>query len=126
MEKLVKGAEKSSVSGTPKNVPFLMGDVVVMPFPFSDLSTAKKRPVLVLAGLKGDDYILCQITSQARKDEYSVSLVDKDFVKGKLSVASFIRPNRLFTADKTLIERKVGSLKKVKIKEVVDHLIKFF
>jgi hypothetical protein len=36
------------------------------------LSQAKRRPTLVLAALRGDDVILCQITSQARADEYSV------------------------------------------------------
>lgn len=42
---------------------FVKGDVVVIPFPFSDLSQAKRCPALVLAGLSGDDIILCQITS---------------------------------------------------------------
>ncbi len=42
---------------------FVKGDVVIMPFPFSDLSASKKRPALVVASLAGDDVILCQITS---------------------------------------------------------------
>jgi hypothetical protein len=44
---------------------FVKGDVVVAPFPFSDLSAAKRRPALVVASLTGDDVILCQITSKA-------------------------------------------------------------
>jgi len=40
---------------------FVKGDVVVVPFPFSDLTEAKRRPALVLAELDGDDRILCQI-----------------------------------------------------------------
>jgi len=44
---------------------FVKGDVVVMPFPYSDLSATKKRPALVIAVLDGDDVILCQITSQS-------------------------------------------------------------
>jgi mRNA interferase MazF len=43
---------------------FVKGDVVIIPFPFSDLSSSKRRPALVLAGLKGNDIILCQITSK--------------------------------------------------------------
>lgn len=43
---------------------FVKGDVVVIPFPFTDLSGTKRRPALVLADLPGDDIILCQITSQ--------------------------------------------------------------
>ena len=60
---------------------FVRGDVVVVPFPFSDLSRAKRRPALVVAELKGDDLILCQITSQQVKDEYSISLDDRDFIE---------------------------------------------
>lgn len=43
---------------------FVKGDVVVVPFPFSDLSAAKRRPALVVAALSGNDVILCQITSR--------------------------------------------------------------
>ena len=49
---------------------FVKGDVVIVPFPFSDLSQAKRRPALVVVNLKGDDVILCQITSQAKSDNY--------------------------------------------------------
>ena len=77
---------------------FIKGDIVVIPFPYSDLSNSKKRPSLVLADLKGDDIILCQITSQFVKDGYAIALVNSDFVTGSLKQPSNIRPNRLFTA----------------------------
>lgn len=69
------------------------GDVVVLPFPFSDLSASKKRPAVVVATLSGDDVILCQITSEARVDEYSIILAKGDFEQGSLHVTSTIRPN---------------------------------
>jgi len=43
---------------------FIKGDVVVIPFPFSDLTQTKRRPALVISALEGDDVILCQITSR--------------------------------------------------------------
>lgn len=49
-------------------------DIVVLPFPFSDLTNSKKRPALVVANIDGNDIILCQITSQARADNYSIIL----------------------------------------------------
>ena len=58
------------------------GDVVVVPFPFSDLTQAKRRPALVIVTLEGDDLILCQITSQAIKDNYAISIDSKDFKAG--------------------------------------------
>lgn len=58
---------------------FVKGDVVVLPFPFSDLSASKKRPAFVVANLPGDDVILCQITSQSIQDRFSVAIRSTDF-----------------------------------------------
>ena len=65
---------------------FVKGDVVVLPFPFSDLSKSKKRPALVAAILEGDDMVLCQITSEARVDNHSIALASSDFKKGSLNL----------------------------------------
>ncbi|MBI1968836.1 type II toxin-antitoxin system PemK/MazF family toxin [Candidatus Woesearchaeota archaeon] len=100
------------------------GDIVVVPFPFSDLSAAKKRPVVVVAQLDGDDVILCQITSIARSDAYALPLTFGDFASGALPQASIIRPNRIFTAERSIISYKAGSLKVKKIKEVENVLVK--
>ncbi len=100
------------------------GDVVVLPF--SDLSAAKKRPALVVATLKGNDTIACQISSHARKDDYSITLSPSDFSKGSLKVPSTIRPNKLFTADESLILYKAGSVKRQKLNEVTAALVKIF
>lgn len=105
---------------------FVKGDAIVVPFPFSDLSKSKRRPALVVAKLEGDDMILCQITSEARVDNYSIVLSDNDFKTGKLNLTSLIRPNRLFTADKSIVIYKVGSLKGSKIKEVEKEIVKIF
>jgi mRNA interferase MazF len=102
---------------------FVKGDVVVVPFPFSDLSISKRRPALVLTDLAGDDLILCQITSQSVHDTYSIELLDSDFDTGSLNKPSNIRPNRLFTADRHIILYKTGSLKNEKLEGVIDALI---
>ena len=102
---------------------FVKGDVVVAPFPFSDLSNAKRRPALVVATLSGDDVILCQIISQTRGDRYAFSLDDADFRSGGLRQASMIRPNRLFTADEKIILYRAGRLTEAKIAEITDRLI---
>ena len=99
---------------------FVKGDVVVVPFPFSDLTQAKRRPALVIAILEGDDIILCQITSKIVKDMYSVPLEDSDFESGSLKQPSNIRPNRIFTADSHIILYRVGNLNQGKITEVID------
>ncbi len=102
---------------------FVKGSVIVLPFPFSDLSSSKKRPALVVATLQGDDVICCQITSAERFDLYALGLSDNDFKNGSLHQSSMIRPNRLFTADRSIILYSVGSLKLKKIKEVEDAIV---
>jgi len=102
----------------------LKGEVVVLVFPFTNLSGAKRRPALVLANTRGDDIILCPISSQVREDHYAIPLESTDFFKGSLRISSSIRPNVLFTADKTLIEKSIGALKKKKIDEVIEEICK--
>jgi mRNA interferase MazF len=102
---------------------FVKGDVVVIPFPFSDLSQSKRRPALVVAPLQGDDAILCQLTSKAVKDNYAISVDDADFASGSLKQPGNIRPNRLFTADTHIILYRVGTVTREKLAEVVETLV---
>jgi mRNA interferase MazF len=102
---------------------FIKGDVVVVPFPFSDLTRSKRRPALVVAELEEDDLILCQITSQEIRDKYTISLEANDFESGILKQKSNIRPNRIFTADRHIIIYRAGHLKPDKIKEVINKII---
>lgn len=96
------------------------GDVVVVSFPFSDLSTTKRRPAVVLAVLEGTDTILCQITSRQTKDRYAISFSQANFLSGTLNQESSIRPNKLFTADQTILLYKAGSLNKNKLAEAIE------
>ena len=80
----------------------LAGEVVVLPFPQTNLQAGKRRPALVVADLNSDDLILCQNTSQFRSDGYSIPLALADFQQGRLTTESFIRPTRLFTAEQSV------------------------
>jgi len=102
---------------------FVKGDIVVVPFPFSDLSGNKRRPALVLTDLSGDDILLCQITSQPSKDLFAITLNANDFVSGSLPVVSFIRSLRIFTADKNIIIRKAGKITPKLMDKVIDCII---
>ena len=103
---------------------FIKGDVVVISFPFSDLTGVKKRPALVITNLRGEDLILCQITSKTVKDEYAITITDEDFEEGSLRQESYVRPNKLFTANKSIILYKVGKLKKQNIEKNIPTIVK--
>lgn len=102
---------------------FVKGDVVVVPFPFSDLTQAKRRPALIIAELEGNDLILCQITSQSIRDRYAVSIDDNEFETGALRQRSNVRPNRIFTADRHIILYRVGHLKPEKVDQIIDRIV---
>lgn len=102
---------------------FVKGDVVVIPFPFSDLSQSKRRPAMVVAPLEGNDVILCQITSKTVRDGYAISIEESDFVSGSLKQAGNIRPNRLFTADNHIILYRIGVIKRDKLTQVVEKVV---
>ncbi len=104
---------------------FVKGDVVVVPFPFSDLTRAKRRPALVIAELEGDDLILCQITSHSVRDRYAVPIDENDFETGTLRKRSNLRPNRIFTADRHIILYRAGHLKPEKMNEVIKEIVGF-
>jgi mRNA interferase MazF len=103
---------------------FVKGDIVVTPFPFSDLTSSTKRPALIVASLKGEDIILCQITSKEHEDDpYQIILDKEDLSEGNLKIKSFIKPSILFTIRKSIIAYKLGRIKKDKVKEVENKLL---
>lgn len=98
----------------------LKGAVAIIHFPFSDLSAVKKRPALIVADWGGNDVLLAQITSVAHKDNYALALYESDFTSGSLkNNPSFIRPNKLFTADKSTLLQTIGFISDNKTAEVI-------
>jgi mRNA interferase MazF len=76
---------------------FAAGQIVIVHFPFSDLTASKLRPAVVLAEAGRGDWILCQITSKDYGDRRAIKLKASDFSYGSLRVTSYARPGKLFT-----------------------------
>jgi mRNA interferase MazF len=104
--------------GVPAN-----GEIVLVPFPFSNLSSAKIRPAVALADVGRGDWILCQITSNAYGDPFAVALNAADFASGRLRVASFARPGKLFTANRSLVIRSIARLNDASLMRIIDAVV---
>jgi len=77
------------------------------------------RPAMVLARVEFDNLILCQITSKPYSSKSAIRLESSDFSEGRLPVVSFVRPNKLFTADATIIKDIAGKVTMKKKQEIV-------
>jgi len=106
------------------------GDIFLTPFPFSDLSSTKKRPVLILSNSKynglTEDVIVAAITSKDMDREYSVCLSSNDLSEGQLLVDSYIRADKLFTISQGLLIKKFRAIKPYKMDEVREKLFCIF
>ena len=100
------------------------GEIVVIPFPRTD--SGKRRPALVIADLPGADLILCQITSRAHSDAFSVPLTSDDCERGQVGQPCFIRPQRLFSVDQHVILHSVGKVTTEKFDEVFKRVRELF
>ena len=102
-------------------VSFIKGDIVLFPFPFTDLSNRKLRPCLVISDEMNEDILLCQITSQKiRKDRYCVEIRKNETIGGTLGIDSYIRANMIFTANKKQILKRICRVEGREYKEVID------
>ena len=99
------------------------GHVVLVPFPFSDLSQSKLRPAVVLASAGRGDWILSQITSKPYGDLLAIPIGDQEFSEGSLKINSFVRPGKLFTASDTLMLAQVGILNEAALQRILAGVI---
>jgi mRNA interferase MazF len=97
--------------------------IVVIPFPFSDLSSSKLRPAVILANAGHGDWVLCQITSNPYSDPDAIRLTSAELQKGALSAVSFARPLKLFTVNENLIAKRVAILENRAFKSIVTVAI---
>lgn len=99
------------------------GAVVLVRFPFSDLSQTKLRPAVVLADAGRGDWILCQVTSKRYGDRRAVALAESRFASGTMRVESFVRPGKLFTANSSVMVGEIARLKGDLLSEIVDAVV---
>lgn len=102
-----------------------IGQVVLASFPFSDLTSNKLRPCLVIGIAEFNDVALCQITSKQYQSRRALSLLQSDFVQGSIVTDSFIRPDKIATLDRAMIKQVLGTIHARKLEEVKQGLKSF-
>ena len=106
------------------------GEILLVPFPFSDQSGRKVRPVIVLSNdsfnENSEDVIVVGVTSNISKDKYTLNLDNRDLITGKLITKCCIKVENILKIDKDLIVKKIGKIKEEKmnqIKKILIHII---
>ena len=105
---------------------FTVGEIVTTVFPFSNLADRKLRPCVVLARVEFGDYVVCQITSRPHTSNVAIVLKPQHLSRGFLPLTSYIRPDKLFTADPTLMKHSLGMLQSGMRDEVLQAVQRLF
>lgn len=104
------------------------GLIALMPFPYTDLTNSKKRPVLLLRQLNDtwDDWLVCMVSSQLRQANPDLDWVltpdDVEFAATGLKVASAFRLSRLAVLDGSLLLGQLGVISDERLHQLRHHL----
>jgi|SRR3972149_3350144 len=103
------------------------GEVILTPFPFSNLEKEKLRPSIIISNdnynKKFEDILVVPMTSNLNVREYTISLTNKDLEKGKLLKDSLIKVDRIFSINKNLVRLKIGRINQAKLKEIKNIIL---
>jgi mRNA interferase MazF len=105
-------------------------EVVLLPYPFSNLEGTKVRPALVVSNnhfnKKSDDCVMAPLTTIIKDEPYSVVIEQENMSSGKLLKPSRIRADKIFCVEKNLITMKIGKLKDSSFEKVKEEIFKIF
>lgn len=109
-------------------MPLAKGDIVLVPFPFTDLSQTKLRPSVVLwVDPKGMDISLCFISSKnlenTTPDEFILTSSEPEFAQTGLKVASKVRVAKIVTLESSLLQRRLGCLGESQMQHLNEALV---
>jgi len=100
------------------------GEIVLIPVPFSDLSSVKRRPVLVISNTsyndKNSDVIVVAITSNLQQD--GIIIETKDLLAGELPKKSLIRYDKIYTLEQRIVIKQLGIVSESVLKNVINNL----
>ena len=105
-------------------------DLILLPYPFSNLKNSKVRPAIVISNddfnKKSDDCIMIPLTTVIKDEPYSILITPKNLSSGKLLRLSRVRVDKIFTVEKKLIIVKVGTLNRSTFEKIKFEISKLF
>jgi mRNA interferase MazF len=102
---------------------YKQGDIILLPYPFTDLSNSKQRPAVIISkdSINKQNYIVAKITSVIRNDKFSFPIAPTD-IDRELKYESEVRTNEVFTVSPTIIIKKFASFKKEPLKKLTEKV----
>ena len=102
----------------------MQGEIWLAPFPFSDQSNRKVRPIIIISNNEynnsSNDIIAIGVTSNLIHDDYTLNLSQKDLEDGNLITECIIKVDNILYISKELLIKRIGILKKSKLKQSID------
>lgn len=90
------------------------GDILLIPIPFTDLSSQKRRPVIVISNdqynRKTSDIIVVAMTSNPQVTDFSLSITSSDLVEGALNRPGKIRVDKIYTLSQAIVAKTFGQV----------------
>lgn len=105
---------------------FSKGQVIFVNFPFSNLKSSKVRPAVILAEAEFGNVILCQVTSKPYSSKVAIRIQTEDFARGTLTTTSYVRPDKIFTAETSIIQEIIGELNPEIIRRISQKIRELF
>ncbi len=106
------------------------GEIVLLPYPFSNFDGAKVRPALVVSNnffnKKSDDCVMVPLTTVMKEEPYSVLINQENLSSGKLLKSSRVRADKIFSVEKGLVVMKIGRVNDDTFKKVKAEIFKIF
>ena len=104
------------------------GDIVLIPIPFTDLTSQKRRPAVIISTAayneKNEDVVVVALTSNAEPKNFSVILTSDDLEDGNLKVTSMIRVDKNYTLNKSIVLKTFGRVKPDIISKIRESFLK--
>lgn len=105
-------------------------EIVLLPFPFSDLERKRVRPALVVSNnnlnKKSEDCIMVPLTTIIKDEPYSVVINQENLSSGKLLKPSRIRTDKIFSVKKDLVIMKIGIISEDILEKVKTEIKRMF